>query len=159
MKLSTSLRSFVSSYKREHSCSILRGFDYSICDSLNIYFSVVKKLGEGELYKHLSWKKKNQALSPTGKKYLYIKSVSSVQQSILFRTVIENISGLTQISRFLSRLPKMHEFCPELMPVPHSCPWITSVLDVPFGFHSMQLSRRQASKCSFHHLKSLFALG
>lgn len=55
MEFYASLSSFVFSYKREHSYSILRGFDYSICDSLNIYSSAVKKLGEGELYKHLLW--------------------------------------------------------------------------------------------------------
>lgn len=90
MKFFASFSSFVFSYNREHSCSILRGFDYSICDSSNIYSSAVKKLGEGELYKHLSWIKcsrgKEMRLSiPIGKQYLFIKAVASVQQSILIQ--------------------------------------------------------------------------
>lgn len=90
MKFSASFSSFVFSYNREHSCSILRGFDYSICDSSNIYSSAVKKLGEGELHKHLSWIKcsrgKEMRLSiPIGKQYLFIKAVASVQQSILIQ--------------------------------------------------------------------------
>lgn len=83
MNFSASFSSFVFSYNREHSCSIFCGFDYSICDSLNIYSSAVKKLGEGELYKHISWIKcsrgKEMRLSlPIGKKYLFIKSVALI---------------------------------------------------------------------------------
>ena len=111
MKFSASFSSFVFSYNRELSCSILRGFDYRICDSLNIYSSAVKKLGEGELYKHLSriecpcGKEMRRSL-PTGKKNLSIKAVASVRLCILIQDNDRaHKTSLTSTSMFCKRHP------------------------------------------------------